>query len=70
MLRSDFFMVTYTATHGQSVLFLVSELASVESAIFIKSVGVARVGFFMGSCYDTQAFCVYKQVMFCFVVTV
>ena len=37
-----FFMVKYTATHGQSVLFLVSELASVGSSVLIKSVGVAR----------------------------
>ena len=32
-------MVTYTATRG---LFLVSELASVGSAVLIKSVGVAH----------------------------
>ena len=39
------------ATHGQSVLFLVSELASVGSAVLIKSVGVARSypAFFMCS---------------------
>ena len=39
MLRSDFFMVTYTATHGQSVLFLVTELASIRTDVLINSVG-------------------------------